>query len=215
MDYIETEGKTVEEAIEKACREFNLSKEMLDIDIISDGAPGLFGFMGTKKAKIKATIKKENTEDKLELAKRTLERILAGLKTDATVDAKDDGSKILLNINGDGSGFLIGRRGRTLDAMQHIVDKIVNRSLKERKRIIIDTERYRERRIESLENLALRLGERVKKFGKPLSITPLNAHDRRIIHMTLQGDDQLTTTSKGDGLLRRVVISTKKNQSIY
>ena len=215
MDYIETEGKTVEEAIEKACREFNLSKEMLDIDIISDGAPGLFGFMGTKKAKIKATIKKENTEDKLELAKRTLERILAGLKTDATVDAKDDGSKILLNINGDGSGFLIGRRGRTLDAMQHIVDKIVNRSLKERKRIIIDTERYRERRIESLENLALRLGERVKKFGKPLSITPLNAHDRRIIHVTLQGDDQLTTTSKGDGLLRRVVISTKKTQSIY
>ena len=215
MDFIETEGKTVEEAIEKACQEFNLSKEMLEIDVISDGAPGLFGFMGTKKAKIKASIKKVNTEDKLELAKRTLERILTGLKTDATVDAKDDGNKILLNINGDGSGFLIGRRGRTLDAMQHIVDKIVNRSLKERKRIIIDTERYRERRIESLENLALRLGERVKKFGKPLSITPLNAHDRRIIHMTLQGDDQLTTTSKGDGLLRRVVISTKKNQSIY
>ncbi|MDY6854172.1 MAG: RNA-binding cell elongation regulator Jag/EloR [Thermodesulfobacteriota bacterium] len=215
MDFIETEGKTVEEAIEKACRELNLSEDMLDIDVISDGAPGLFSFMGTKKAKIKASIKEAKVEDKLELAKRTLERILAGLKTDATVDAKDDGNKILLNINGDGSGFLIGRRGRTLDAMQHIVDKIVNRSLKDRKRIIIDTERYRERRIESLENLALKLGERVKKFGKPLSITPLNAHDRRIIHMTLQGDDQLTTTSKGDGLLRRVVISAKKSQSIY
>lgn len=215
MDFIETEGKTVEDAIEKACREFNLSEEMLDIDVISDGAPGLFGFMGTKKAKIKASIKKVEVEDKLELAKRALERILAGLKTDATIDAKNDGNKILLNINGDGSGFLIGRRGRTLDAMQHIVDKIVNRSLRDRKRIIIDTERYRERRIESLENLARKLGEKVKKFGKPVYITPLNAHDRRIIHMTLQGDNQLTTTSKGDGLLRRVVISTKKNQSFY
>jgi spoIIIJ-associated protein len=213
MDFIETEGKTVEDAIEKACQEFNLSEEMLDIDVISDGAPGLFGFMGTKKAKIKASIKKVEVEDKLELAKKSLERILVGLRTDATVDVKNDGNKILLNINGDGSGVLIGRRGRTLDAMQHIVDKIVNRSLKDRKRIIIDTERYRERRIESLENLALKLGEKVKKLGKPVYITPLNAHDRRIIHMTLQGDDQLATTSKGDGLLRRVVISTKKSRS--
>jgi spoIIIJ-associated protein len=214
MVFIETNGKTVEEAIEKACQEFNLPEERLNIEIISNGISGLFGFMGLKKARIKASLRKVECRDKLENAKKTLEDILAKLKVDVTVNAKDLGDKILLNINGDGSGLLIGRRGRTLDALQHIVDKIVNRSSRDRKWIIIDTEGYRERRAESLKNLALKLGEKVKRLGKPVYITPLNAHDRRVIHMTLQGDAQLITKSKGDGHLRKVVISTKKGLSL-
>ena len=214
MDFIETEGKTVEEAIEKACQELNSPKERLNIDILSDASPGLFGFMGMKKAKIKASIKETEDENKLEIAKNALEEILERLKTDATVEAKYSGDKILLNINGDGSGLLIGRRGRTLDALQHIVDKIVNRSSDNRKRIIVDTEGYRAKRVESLRRLAIRLGEKVKRIKKPISIPPLNAHERRIIHMTLENDDQLVTTSKGDGFLRRVIISTKKFTSL-
>ncbi|OIP34879.1 MAG: hypothetical protein AUK23_01240 [Deltaproteobacteria bacterium CG2_30_43_15] len=210
MVFIETDGKTVEDAIEKACQEFNLPEERLNIEIISDGISGLFGFMGRRKVKIKASLKKVDGKEKLENAKKTLEEILARLKVDATVNAEDLGDKILLNINGDGSGLLIGRRGRTLDALQYIVDKIVNRSSGDRKWIIIDTEGYRERRTESLKNLALKLGEKVKRLGKPVYITPLNAHDRRVIHMTLQDDAQLITKSKGDGHLRKVVISAKK-----
>jgi len=210
MVFIETDGKTVEEAIEKACQEFNLPEERLNIEIISGGTSGLFGLVGIKKAKIKASLKKVECIDKLENAKKTLEDILARLKVDATVNAKDFGDKILLNINGDGSGLLIGRRGQTLDALQHIVDKIVNRSSGDRKWIIIDTEGYRERRAESLKNLALKLGEKVKRLGKPVYITPLNAHDRRVIHLTLQGDAKLITKSKGDGPLRKIVISNKK-----
>lgn len=210
MDFIEAEGRTVEEAVEKTCKEFNLPKERLNIEVLSDGGTGLFGFMGIKKAKIRASLKKDKDEDTLEFAKKTLEEILVRLGVSTTVDAKDIGDKVLLNINGDGSGLLIGRRGRTLDALQHIIDKIVNRSSENRKRIIVDTEGYRERRVESLKNLALKLGEKVKRLGKPISITPLNAHDRRIIHMTLQNDDQVRTRSKGKGALRKVVISTQK-----
>jgi len=216
MEFVETEAKTVEEAIEKACRELSLPEERLDIEVLSDGASGLFGLMGRKKAKVKASLKEieveENKEEKLEHARRSLEEILFRFKTEATVDATENDDKILLNINGDGSGLLIGRRGQTLDALQHIIDKIVNRSSENRKRVIIDTEGYRKRRIESLESLALKLGEKVKKLGKPVSITPLNAHDRRIIHMTLQNDAQLVTKSKGDGPLRRMVIFARKNQ---
>ncbi|MBI4619972.1 MAG: protein jag [Desulfobacterales bacterium] len=210
MVFIETDGKTVEKAIEKACQEFNLPEERLNIEIISSGISGLFGLVGIKKARIKASLKKVECKDKLENAKKTLEDILARLKVDANVNAEDLGDKILLNINGDGSGLLIGRRGQTLDALQYIVDKIVNRSSGDRKWIIIDTEGYRERRTESLKNLALKLGEKVKRLGKPVYITPLNAHDRRVIHMALQGDAKLITKSKGDGHLRKVVISTKK-----
>ncbi len=214
MDFMEVEGKTIEEAIKKTCKEFNLPEEKLDIEVLSNGSSGLFGFMGMKKAKIRASLKEIKGEDKLVFAKRTLEEILVRLKVTATVDAEQIDDKILLNINGDGSGLLIGRRGRTLDALQHIVDKIVNRSSEDRKRIVIDTEGYRERRIESLKSLALKLGNKVKKVGKPVSITPMNAHDRRIIHMTLQNDDQLRTRSKGEGTLRKVVISTKRGHGV-
>lgn len=210
MVFIETTGKTVEEAIEKACQEFNLPEERLNIEIVSVGTRGLFGIVGVKKTKIRASLKEVAGIDKLDNAKKTLENILVRLEVDATVNANDLGDKILLNINGDGSGLLIGRRGRTLDALQHIVDKIVNRSSGDRKWIIIDTEGYRERRAESLKNLALKLGEKVKRFGKPVYIPPLNAHDRRVIHMTLQDDARLITKSRGDGYLRNVVISTKK-----
>lgn len=215
MDFIETEGKTVEEAIEKTCEKFNLPEDQLNIEVLSDGSAGLLGFLGIKKAKIRASLKDvedTNGKDKLAFSKKTLEEILVRLNYTATIDASDEGDKILLNINGDGSGLLIGRRGRTLDALQHIVDKIVNRSSEDRKRIIVDTEGYRERRGESLKNLALKSGEQVKKFGKPVSIAPLNAHDRRIIHMTLQNDHQLRTRSKGEGTHRKVVISTKKDR---
>ncbi|MFH2011493.1 MAG: RNA-binding cell elongation regulator Jag/EloR [Pseudomonadota bacterium] len=210
MVFIETDGKTVEEAIKKACQEFNLPEERLNIEIISGGTGGLFGLVGMKKARIKASLKEVESRDKLEHAKKTLEEIIAKLKIEATVEAKDLGDKILLNIKGDGSGLLIGRRGQTLDALQHIVDKIVNRSPGDRKWIVVDTEGYRERRVESLKNLALKLGEKVKRLGKPVYINPLNAHDRRVIHMTLQDDTQLITKSKGDGDLRKVVISAKK-----
>jgi spoIIIJ-associated protein len=117
---------------------------------------------------------------------------------------------IILNIQGDGSGLLIGKRGQNLDAIQYIVNKALTRFSNNRKMIIIDTETYRKRREESLVSLAGKLAEKVKKTKKAITLSHLNAHDRRIIHLALQNDILLMTKSRGEGDYRKIVIMPSK-----
>ena len=242
MNSIEIEGKTIDEAIEKACSEFNVPREKLNIEIISDGATGFLG-LGSKKAKIKASImsidmamdtppaqsrkgaqsKSSVVSDSIEpagpedsaerpavRAKRILQGILQRMSLDCplTVDENDD--TILLNIKGDGSGLLIGKRGQNLDAIQYIVNKSVSKNSNNRKMIVVDTESYRKKREESLIALAGRLAEKVKKSKKALTVGHMNAHDRRVIHLALQNDESLTTKSRGEGEFRKIVIMPAK-----
>jgi spoIIIJ-associated protein len=108
---------------------------------------------------------------------------------------------------------LIGRKGETLDALEYLINKIVHKGAEDKKRIVLDTENYRSRREESLVNLAHRLADKAKKMGRPVTISPMNAHDRRIIHLALQDDKILRTRSTGTGLYRKVVISPEKKPS--
>ncbi|MFH1080004.1 MAG: RNA-binding cell elongation regulator Jag/EloR [Pseudomonadota bacterium] len=247
MKTLEIEAKSIDEAIEKACRDFGVSREKLNIEIISEGSAGFLGLVGSRKARIKAgllsidatldmpltALKRETAEkmqeagistaafdrppasddDKIgERAKAVLEGILAHMGIAAPVSVEETEESILLNIKGDGGGLIIGRRGQNLDAIQYIVNKAVNRSRDGRKMIIIDTEAYRKRREESLVTLAEKLGEKVKKTKKAVTVSHMNAHDRRIIHMALQNDASLTTKSRGDGEYRKVIIiPAKKN----
>ena len=119
--------------------------------------------------------------------------------------AKNDGT-IALNIEGDTSGLLIGRKGRTLDALQFIVNKIVNKALEKRTQVVVDSENYRQRRRESLIQMALRMGEKAKNIGKPVVTNLLNPHDRRIVHMALRDDESLDTKSRGEGILKKILI---------
>lgn len=230
METIEIEGKTIDEAIEKACSEFNLPREKLNIEIISDGTTGFLG-LGSKKARIKASrmsidmgIEAEQIEaaaqkmpsDEAEesssmAAKRLLEGILARMKLDCPVTVKETSDTIILNIKGDGGGLLIGKRGQNLDAIQYIVSKATNKFTDNKKMIIIDTESYRKRREESLIALAEKLAEKVKKTKKAVTVGHMNAHDRRIIHLALQNDEQLITKSRGEGEFRKIVIMPVKN----
>jgi spoIIIJ-associated protein len=245
MGAVEIEGKTIDEAIEKACREFGVARDKLHIEIISEGTSGFLGLLGTKKAKIKASllsidmtldiplgIAKPVAKEKKHLetvapaastesadesgetvalrAKTILEGILNGMGIPAPVSVEDTEDAILLNIKGDGGGLLIGRRGQNLDAIQYIVNKAACRSANGRKTIIIDTEAYRKRREESLVAMAHKLGEKVRKTKKAITVSHMNAHDRRIIHMTLQNDDSLTTKSRGEGEYRKIVIIPSK-----
>lgn len=220
MDTYEFEGKTTEEAIEKASLKLNLPVEELDIDIIEPGSSGIFGLVGNKKAKIKVTFKKAimphdaydetgHGENELVLAKETLENILALIPVETTVDAEQMDENIALNIEGDSSGLLIGRKGKTLDALQFIVNKIVNKTVENKIRVIIDSENYRQRRRESLTQLALRMGDKAKQIQKSVSTSPLNPRDRRIIHLVLKEDEKLDTRSRGEGLLKKVLITPK------
>jgi len=252
MDAIEIEAKNIDEAIGKACQEFNVPREKLNIEIISEGSTGFLG-LGSRKAKIKASILSlgidlEDTfelskKEKIELeslvlpikkeipatqpsqaratelkeaaplaaplamrAKTILEGILTRMELDFPVIVEETSDTILLTINGDGGGLLIGKRGQNLDAIQYIVNKAATKTPDERKVIIIDTESYRKRREESLNSLARELAEKVKKTRKPVTVGHMNAHDRRIIHMALQNDDTIVTKSRGEGEYRKIVI---------
>ena len=213
METYEFEGKTAEEAIEKASRELNIPVEELDIDIIEPGSAGIFGLVGTRKTKVRVNLartEKKNDIMSVETAKETLENILALLPIETTVHAEQADGKISLKIEGDTSGILIGRKGKTLDALQYIVNRVVNKNSDKKIRVVIDSENYRQRRIESLTQLALRMGDKTKRLKRPLTTNPLNPHDRRIIHLALQDDENLDTRSRGEGLMKKVVIIPKK-----
>ncbi len=225
MPSVQMEGKTVEEAVAKACEALKASRDALEVEILSSGSSGFFG-LGAKPAQIRATLKESpaggpnvmapslaGMDPTAETAKKILEDILGLLETPATVELREEAERILLNIRGDGSGLLIGRKGQTLDALEYLVNKIVHKEGEETKRIVVDTENYRVRREESLVQLAQRLGEKVKKQGRPVTISPMNAHDRRIIHLALKNDKELRTRSTGSGIFRRLVISPEKKSS--
>ncbi len=212
MTAMEIEGKSVEEAIETACQHFNLSADQLKIDIVSHGSSGIFG-IGTRKAKILVSPKESSDETPLKEAKSILENILSYIQIPTSVEATWFEDQIRLDISSNGSGLLIGKRGQTLHSLQYIVNKIYNRQASEKFHIIVDTENYRERRRKNLTEMALNLGNRAKKSGKPASSSPLSAYDRRIIHIALKDDRQVRTKSKGDGALRKVVVFPVKREN--
>ena len=227
MKSIETEGKTIEEAIHKACEELKASREELDIEILTGGSSGFLGLVGAKKAQVRATLKETATPPEkkagsasassssqaAETAQKILIDLLGLLGIEASVELREEPDRIFLYIKGDGSGLLIGRKGQTLDALEYLINKIVHKDAEDKKRIVVDTENYRIRREESLISLAHRLAEKAKRLGRPVTISPMNAHDRRIIHMALQDDKTLRTRSTGTGLFRKVIITPEKKAS--
>ncbi len=216
MQTFEFEGKTTEEAIENACRQLKLTKDEIDVEIIEPGSAGIFGLVGGRKAKVKVTTTSEEPEPVEEtngvaIAKDALENILTLIPMEGTtVSAAQNDGTIALNIEGDTSGLLIGRKGRTLDALQFIVNKIVNKALEKRTQVVVDSENYRQRRRESLIQMALRIGEKAKNIGKPVVTNLLNPHDRRIVHMALRDDESLDTKSRGEGILKKILIIPKR-----
>ncbi len=217
MAHYDFEGKTTEEAIEAASRELDIPIEDLKVDVVEPGSAGIFGLVGGRKAKIRVEVKTETTEvpeqiedEALQIAKKSLEDILGLIPVDTTVSAEQSDGRITLNIEGDKSGLLIGRKGKTLDALQFIVSKIVNKAMDRRTNVVVDSENYRKRRKESLVQLAHKMGEKAKRIKKPVATNPMNPHDRRIIHLALKEDERLDTKSRGEGLLKKVVIIPKR-----
>ncbi len=217
METFEFEGKNATEAIENASRQLNVPKEELNIEIIEPGSTGIFGLVGGRKARIRVTVETKAPEaapaiegDVVAAATESLKTILELIPIEATVTAREEEERIILSIEGDQSGILIGRKGRTLDALQFIVSKIVNKALDQKVRVVIDSENYRERRREALVEMALKIGEKAKRIKKPITTGPLNPHDRRIIHLALRDDEELDTKSRGDGVLKKVLIIPRK-----
>jgi spoIIIJ-associated protein len=217
MSIIEIEEKSVEDAIALACQKLKLPREKLEIEIVSKGSSGIFGIVGARKAKIRVTAKVPPVELTAEKAKEVLGEILKHVDLPNVVEWEAKEDCFSLNIISNGSGLLIGKRGKTLNALQFLVSKIVSRQTGENVSVIVDTENYRSKREVSLSELAHQLSEKVKKSHRPLTTGPMSAQDRRIIHLALKEDQDVRTKSKGEGNLRRVVIypvkKARKTQS--
>ena len=223
-------GKTKEEALEKACEALGLSKDQLQFEVLSYGSTGIFGLVGVKKARIKVVVpdshkpqaekppeplstdETEDGNDVTAIAQKALENMVSFIVDDASVTVENTSDTLKLNVEGDNSALIIGKHGRTLDALQYIVQKIVHKEKRTRKRVVVDVEGYRDRRKASLKQLALRLGEKVKRSGKPATISPMNAYDRRIVHVALKDESKVRTQSMGSGALRKLVIYPQKKQ---
>ncbi len=222
---IEKEARSAEEAIEEICKELGKDREELEFEVIEGKSRGIFGLMGNKKVKVRASLKgeqrdqekaqeaQETGDDTLTYAQTVLQRIIEGITAPTQVEGRVEEGTIYLNIKGDGSGLLIGRHGQTLDAIQYIVGRILGKQRSEKRMVVVDTERYRERRRENLEQLAQRMGEKAKSTGRAVSLQPMNASDRRIVHLALKHDRAIETRSEGEGGMKNVRIIPRQRGS--
>ena len=207
MDFIEVSAKTVNDAITEACQKLTVTSDKLEYEVIEEGSSGFLG-IGSKPAVIKARIK-SSVEDS---AKDFLKDIFAAMDMTVVVDVKYDENDNSMNVDlsGDDMGVLIGKRGQTLDSLQYLVSLVVNKNTENYIRVKVDTENYRQRRKETLENLAKNISYKVKRTKRPVSLEPMNPYERRIIHSALQNDKYVTTHSEGDEPFRHVVVVLKK-----
>lgn len=203
---IEKKGKSVDEAIKAALEELNCEIDDVVIEVIEEPTKSLLGLV-KKPAVIKVSRREKPEED----VRRALEDLLNKMKLDYQINNVEwDEGKVRINITGKDMGLLIGRKGETLNAVQFILGLIVNRNREEKVRVVLDVEDYRKKREESLEALAIRLSDKVKKTRRNVVMRPMSSQERRVVHTILQGDPQITTYSLGDEPNRKVVISLKK-----
>ena len=203
--YIETEGDTVEEAIEQALDELEATREQVTIDIVTEPTKGILNF-GAKPAKIRATLKQDVTS----APDAILSEILSRMGVDAEIESNFIDGSTHLNIATDSPALLIGKHGQTLDAIERLLNCIINKTSLVKRRVFVDTEGYRKRREERLVEMAHQVAEKVKYTDREVVLAPMSARDRRIIHVTLKGDDVVSTYSQGEGEMRRVIVTTQQ-----
>lgn len=210
MDYNEYNGKTVNDAITEACKTLGVPSDKLDWDVIEEGSSGFLG-IGSKLAKIRAKVKEEEISID-QKAKNFLEDVFRSMNYAVSIDVYyDENEKTLdIDLKGDEMGILIGKRGQTLDSLQYLVSLVVNKGTEDYIRVKVDTENYRKRRKETLENLAKNISYKVKRTKRSVSLEPMNPYERRIIHSALQNDKYVTTHSEGEEPFRRVVVTLRK-----
>ena len=259
MTSYEFTGKSVKEAVAKACTELNVDEALLEVEVLEESTRGFLGIVGHRDARVRVkrrdilkevlqvsveTPARDSSEEVvsaesecpdetpeeqpvreedssadgvdaallLDQARTVLEEILRRIPVDVQVEASVSEGAVYLDIKGDGSGLLIGKKGQTLDALQFLVNKIVNKSNApgSKVEIVVDTESYRIRKRENLRETALKTSEKAKRTLKPVSLNPMPAAERRIIHLILAEDREVYTKSYGEGPMRRIIVYPRR-----
>ena len=201
-------GKTIDDAINKAILELRITSEDLEYIVLEKGSSGILGF-GSKPAVIEAWAKQTIAGTANDFLQSVFETM--GMVVNVVSEYNEEERVLSLDLQGDDMGILIGKRGQTLDSLQYLTSLVVNKTSEEYIRVKLDIENYRERREDSLTNLAKNCAAKVKKTRRPVVLEPMNPYERRIIHACLQNDRNVITSSEGEEPYRHVVISLKKN----
>ena len=239
MEYVEFTGKTVDDAITEACQKFTITSDRLDYEVIEKGTAGIFGFAAkpalikarildpnAPKEEVKETKASEETKSSEEKTvstdtekqpsvpaadpKEFLSKVFEAMNMEVGISVEMNENEMNIDLSGNDMGVLIGKRGQTLDSLQYLTSIVVNKGQKEYIRVKVDTENYRSRRKETLENLAKNLAYKAKRTKNPVSLEPMNPYERRIIHSALQNDKYVTTHSEGEDPYRKVIITPVK-----
>lgn len=207
MEFIEISAKNVDDAITQATVQLGITSDQLEYEVIDKGSTGFLG-IGSKNAVIKARKKFSIDENVVEFLSSIFDAMK--MEVEILVAVNEEEHIIEVELKGDDMGILIGKRGQTLDSLQYLTNLAINKHSDEYYKVKIDTEDYRKRRKETLENLAKNIAYKVKRTKRPVSLEPMNPFERRIIHSALQNDRYVTTHSEGDEPYRHVVVTLKK-----
>lgn len=207
MEYIEVSAKNVDDAITQASVQLGITSDQLEYEVVEKGSAGFLG-IGSKNAVIKARRKfslEDNVKDFLNSVFKAM-----NIQVEILVEISEEEHSIDVELKGDDMGILIGKRGQTLDSLQYLTSLAVNKHSEQYYKVKVDTENYRKRRKETLENLAKNIAYKVKRTKRSVSLEPMNPFERRIIHSALQNDRYVTTHSEGEEPFRHVVVTLKK-----
>lgn len=207
MEFIEVSAKNVDDALTEASVKLGTTSDQIEYEIVDKGSTGFLG-IGSKNAVIKAR-KKYSVEESV---KEFLSNVFSAMdmKVEIILNSNHEDKTIDVELKGDGMGLLIGKRGQTLDSLQYLTNLAINKHSDNYYKVKIDTEDYRKRRRETLENLAKNISYKVKRTKRSVALEPMNPFERRIIHSALQNDKYVTTHSEGDEPYRHVVVALKK-----
>lgn len=207
MEYIEISAKTVDEAITEAVIKLGTTHDKIEYEVIEKGSAGFLGI--AKKDAVIRVRKKNDVEGNI---REFLGKVFDAmeLQVEILIEKEEDSNVINVELKGADMGVLIGKRGQTLDSLQYLTNLAVNKNSEEYVKVKIDTEDYRKRRKETLENLAKNISYKVKRTKRPVSLEPMNPFERRVIHSALQNDKFVTTHSEGEEPYRHVVVTLKK-----
>lgn len=208
MEYIEVSAKTVNDAITDALVRLGVTSDQLEYEVINEGSTGFLGF-GSKPAIIKAR-KKYSPEESV---RDFLTRVFEAMELEVEIISNYDKENGMIDVEFKGAemGVLIGKRGQTLDSLQYLTNLAVNKQTDHYVKVKLDTEDYRKRRKDTLENLAKNISYKVKRTKRPVALEPMNPYERRVIHSALQNDRFVSTHSEGEEPYRHVVVTLKRN----
>ena len=207
MEFIEVSAKTVDEALTEASISLGIPSSEIEYEVVEKGSTGFLG-LGSKNAVLKARKKFSVEENVKEFLKSVFHAM--DMAVEIIVKVNEEDKTIDVELKGEDMGVLIGKRGQTLDSLQYLTNLAVNKHSENYYKVKVDTEDYRKRRKDTLENLAKNIAYKVKRTKRSVELEPMNPFERRIIHSTLQNDRYVTTYSEGEEPYRHVVVTLKK-----